>query len=238
MALFEPPSNLPIGKEPEDIFAGSSPSPSGPPRPAGGPLRPPSPPRPLAPGVPPTAVRPSVPGLPAPTSAASIAETPARGLGRKVGRLIGVVLILAVVGGGGYVAYVFFIAPRLTPAAVPEINLNVNVPPAPIAPEPPPVEPPPTAPEPVPEPPQPSESPADSDADGLTDAEETQMYDTNPLSRDTDADGLSDREEVITWKTDPNNPDSDGDGFNDGQEVSNGFNPLGPGKLLPPVNGS
>jgi hypothetical protein len=38
----------------------------------------------------------------------------------------------------------------------------------------------------------------------------------------------------MVWHTDPLNPDTDGDGFKDGDEVKNGFNPLGPGKLLTP----
>jgi len=78
-------------------------------------------------------------------------------------------------------------------------------------------------------------STVDTDGDGLTDYQEVHIYRTDPTKVDTDNDGLSDRDEVLTWHTDPNNPDTDGDGFTDGQEVKNGYNPLGPGKLLPPV---
>lgn len=48
----------------------------------------------------------------------------------------------------------------------------------------------------------------DSDQDGLTDAEELNVYQTNPLKADTD-----------------------GDGYLDGNEVKGGYNPLGEGKL-------
>ena len=42
---------------------------------------------------------------------------------------------------------------------------------------------------------------------------------------DSDADGLRDYEEVEIYKTDPLNPDSDRDGYADGEEVRGGFNP-------------
>lgn len=47
---------------------------------------------------------------------------------------------------------------------------------------------------------------------------------TTVVFADTDDDGLTDAEEVLT-ETDPLNPDSDGDGFNDGEEVTAGTNP-------------
>lgn len=47
---------------------------------------------------------------------------------------------------------------------------------------------------------------------------------------DADSDGLSDNQEIL-FGTDQHNPDSDGDGYADGEEVSNGYNPLGGGKL-------
>lgn len=50
---------------------------------------------------------------------------------------------------------------------------------------------------------------------------------------DTDADGLTDTQETSTYHTDPNKADSDGDGFADGSEIQNGYNPLGPGRLGP-----
>lgn len=71
----------------------------------------------------------------------------------------------------------------------------------------------------------------DSDADGLTDAEEIQLG-TNPNDPDTDHDGLTDREEVRIYGTDPKNPDTDHDGMNDGDEVHSGRNPKGEGELL------
>lgn len=48
---------------------------------------------------------------------------------------------------------------------------------------------------------------------------------------DSDGDGLTDEQEKL-WGTDPHNPDTDGDGYPDGIEVANGYNPLGPGKLI------
>jgi len=75
----------------------------------------------------------------------------------------------------------------------------------------------------------------DSDGDGLTDAEEKALG-TNPNNPDTDGDGLTDREEVKVYKTDPLKSDTDGDGYLDGAEVKAGYNPLGPGNLLPTPN--
>ena len=73
--------------------------------------------------------------------------------------------------------------------------------------------------------------PLDSDGDGLTDAQE-QTLGTNSGNPDSDSDGLFDGEEVNVYHTNPLEPDSDHDSFTDGQEVHNGYNPLGPGKLL------
>jgi hypothetical protein len=73
-------------------------------------------------------------------------------------------------------------------------------------------------------------SPVDTDKDGLTDEEEKALH-TALDNPDSDGDGLSDYDEVKKWKTDPMRPDTDGDGFPDGEEVSNGYNPLGAGKL-------
>lgn len=64
-----------------------------------------------------------------------------------------------------------------------------------------------------------SGGPKDSDADGLTDDEEINIYHTNPHNPDTDNDGLGDFDEVKKWKTDPLNPDTDYDGLMDGAEV-------------------
>jgi hypothetical protein len=72
---------------------------------------------------------------------------------------------------------------------------------------------------------------ADTDGDGLTDAEETTLG-TDPAKSDTDLDNLNDREETQIYRTNPLNPDTDGDTFLDGSEVQNGYNPNGPGKLF------
>jgi hypothetical protein len=42
---------------------------------------------------------------------------------------------------------------------------------------------------------------------------------------DTDADGISDNDEINVYGTDPLNPDTDGDGFSDGEEVLAGSDP-------------
>ncbi len=199
---------------------------------------------------------------PSPESTASIAESPAKGLGRKLVRLVFFAIGAAVVVGGGYFGYQYFIkaknnaptseintnvgmnAPENSnvnaggavnvPVATANNNANINIPPPPPADN--------NANVSVPPPPPSFSSPqddpnstVDTDHDGLTDYQEVHLYHTDPNKADTDGDGLSDRDEVITWKTDPNKADTDGDGFSDGSEVKNGYNPLGPGKLLPPV---
>lgn len=42
---------------------------------------------------------------------------------------------------------------------------------------------------------------------------------------DTDADGLSDSDEINIYFTDPKNPDTDGDSYNDGLEISTDYSP-------------
>jgi hypothetical protein len=71
----------------------------------------------------------------------------------------------------------------------------------------------------------------DSDADGLTDAEEA-IKGTDPKNPDTDHDGIADGDEGSTFvysidfkPLDPLNPDTDGDSFKDGDEVAAGFDP-------------
>ena len=83
----------------------------------------------------------------------------------------------------------------------------------------------------------------DSDLDGVRDLEE-QANNTNINSSDSDGDGLTDAEEINIYKTDPNKADSDGDGVSDYDEVKNAFtNPLvadfnGNSVTLQTVNGS
>lgn len=72
---------------------------------------------------------------------------------------------------------------------------------------------------------------ADTDQDGLNDADEL-TNGTNPRLVDTDGDGLSDWEEVSVFGTNPLQGDTDGDSYPDGAEVQNGYNPKGAGKLL------
>ena len=55
---------------------------------------------------------------------------------------------------------------------------------------------------------------------------------------DSDGDGLTDAEEEWVWHTDPNNRDSDGDGIPDGWEVANGFSPLDPWDMSALANAS
>lgn len=71
----------------------------------------------------------------------------------------------------------------------------------------------------------------DTDGDGLLDPEEREAG-TSLRKPDSDNDGLGDREELKVYKSDPLNPDSDNDSYLDGAEVKNGYNPIGPGKLL------
>jgi len=73
--------------------------------------------------------------------------------------------------------------------------------------------------------------PADSDGDGLSDAQEEELG-TNRLAIDSDDDGLTDKDEVQIYNTNPLDPDTDGDTYLDGQEVKSGYNPNGAGKLF------
>jgi hypothetical protein len=65
----------------------------------------------------------------------------------------------------------------------------------------------------------------DSDRDGLTDAEEHFIHETDPRNSDSDSDHLLDGDEVNVHDTDPLNADSDGGGMGDGDEVGFGFDP-------------
>jgi len=66
----------------------------------------------------------------------------------------------------------------------------------------------------------------DSDLDGLTDAEELNVYGTDPLDDDSDDDGLSDGLEVLIYHTNPLDDDTDNDELLDGLEVDGGTDPL------------
>jgi hypothetical protein len=131
--------------------------------------------------------------------------------------LLGVIL-LGIVGVGGYMAYSFFMAKQsgeknietgdlLNNEKPPEnqnqaVNENVII-----------------------------KKNSDTDNDGLSNEEEDQ-FGTDLTRPDTDDDGLFDREEVYSFKTDPLNPDSDGDGFFDGAEIKSGYDPLGTGRFI------
>jgi hypothetical protein len=69
----------------------------------------------------------------------------------------------------------------------------------------------------------------DTDADGLLDNDEIDIYGTDPNDSDTDDDGLLDGTEVDMAQgsgcPDPLNPDSDGDTLSDGAEVALGTSP-------------
>ncbi|HPL95258.1 MAG TPA: hypothetical protein PLF15_00530 [bacterium] len=73
---------------------------------------------------------------------------------------------------------------------------------------------------------------SDEDDDGLTDEQELELG-TDPEKGDSDSDGLTDQEELEIYHTSPVNSDSDDDSYLDGAEIKNGYNPLGPGKLIP-----
>ena len=64
---------------------------------------------------------------------------------------------------------------------------------------------------------------ADSDDDGLTDAEEAALG-TDPGNADSDGDGLADGAEVELG-TNPLSSDTDNDGYTDQEEVSEGTSP-------------
>lgn len=60
----------------------------------------------------------------------------------------------------------------------------------------------------------------DSDGDGLSDGEEILDFNTDPLNRDTDFDEATDGQEARVIKTNPNNRDTDGDTLTDGAEFN------------------
>ena len=66
---------------------------------------------------------------------------------------------------------------------------------------------------------------ADSDGDGFRDGDEVTAYLTNPLSVDSDGDTLSDFAEITSHNTDPNNVDTNNDGLGDLLLVEAELNP-------------
>jgi len=72
---------------------------------------------------------------------------------------------------------------------------------------------------------------ADSDGDGVPDADEI-LFGTDPLNADTDGDGLSDGMEIRTG-TDPRSQDTDCDGIPDGVEDANRNGRVDPGETDP-----
>lgn len=57
----------------------------------------------------------------------------------------------------------------------------------------------------------------DTDEDSISDGDELEKYNTNPLNKDSDGDGLEDDEEIVL-NTDPLDNDSDNDQIADGEE--------------------
>lgn len=77
----------------------------------------------------------------------------------------------------------------------------------------------------------------DTDADGITDGDEVNIYGTDPNNADTDGDGINDGDELAYWGTNWNvdydsdglnnlvDADADNDGFSDGEELERGTDP-------------
>ncbi len=78
---------------------------------------------------------------------------------------------------------------------------------------------------------------ADTDGDGLTDAQEIVTFATSPANADSDGEGLDDHAEVITHLTDPWDRDSDNDSYTDLDEVLYGGNPNNVASLPQPISG-
>ena len=68
----------------------------------------------------------------------------------------------------------------------------------------------------------------DSDGDGLKDGDELLIYNTDPLNLDGDGDSLNDFDEINVHKTNPRLSDTDDDGQSDGLEAIQGTDPLDP----------
>ncbi|WP_420628214.1 protein kinase domain-containing protein [Candidatus Leptofilum sp.] len=68
----------------------------------------------------------------------------------------------------------------------------------------------------------------DADGDGLSNAQEINIVQTDPNNPDTDGDGLNDGDESLTYGTEPLQPDTDSDGLLDGEEIDLGTDPKNP----------
>jgi hypothetical protein len=60
----------------------------------------------------------------------------------------------------------------------------------------------------------------DSDGDGLTDREETELYGTDPFNPDTDGDGLPDGVEILMYGSNPFVEDTSGDFYTDAEKAA------------------
>lgn len=242
----------PESKEPEDIFAGTSDMPT---PPAAKTQAPPQ-------GLPTASGAPVPPSSPAGNTATVQAVPPVTGGSRGMIMIAVLALLVVVLGIGGYMYYskvlnerleARTVLPELTetaedinPEAVKESVVELLETASDVETEPAVEEVPAQPAEEVSEQEASSEplqetvdetvpvQPADTDNDGLPDAQEAELG-TDPAKTDTDGDGLFDKEEVVTYGTDPLKTDSDGDGYGDKQEIEAGYNPLGEGKLLPPI---
>ncbi len=68
---------------------------------------------------------------------------------------------------------------------------------------------------------------SDSDLDGLWDESES-AWGTDSSDTDSDGDGISDGDETLLYNTSPSDDDSDGDSYDDGEEIDGGSDPLDP----------
>lgn len=78
----------------------------------------------------------------------------------------------------------------------------------------------------------------DTDNDGLSDGEEVNDLNTDPVDNDSDDDTLLDGEEVTNLNTNPLSSDSDGDFYPDQYEIANNTDPNDindPGPVDPPI---
>ena len=165
----------------------------------------------------PVAPLPSVSAQPDIPQPARVAWDEAESSWRKYVPWIGVGVVALALMGGAYWWFVMRVPAEVIPP--PAVDNTTPEQPAVVPPDNTPIKPPP---------------PTDSDGDGIPDANEA-GYGTDPQNADTDGDGLFDGEEANMWHTDPLKADTDGDGYPDGVELKNGYNPNGPGKVLPEI---